>query len=590
MAMIGVKLMDVGESRIVLPSALPRKASMSISSGRRGRGIALSAQLDAESSKSCFGQELRNGVSFSGQGPKGDCRKHDANARKGLSVTLSDLAASQSSEQDLTLDYLRLKGIWSAFSSDEDSLRLPSESEESSSGRNSEAAGVISCTTFNILAPIYKRIKQNDGMRESEVKALWLERNKEIAHLLSTCCSSIICLQEFWLDNQELVQLYTERLEQKGYDIHTLPRTNNRGDGLLTAVDTSRLVVVDAQKLLFNDCGDRVAQVLRLRLASAGKGEEHKDFLVVNTHLLFPHNSDSSNIRLRQVHKILDYLGEYKQRNGLGDLPILLCGDWNGSKRGQVFKFLRSQGFVSTYDLAHQYRDQDQQKWVSHRNHRGNICGVDFIWLLNPQPSQETSEAKPTKFKVNWKSAVFRFIRDRLEEQGLGVKEAYRRFLGPSNAAGLSSQEFQAAMDELGVTGHNSLCLSEVEVGELVEAVDVNGNGLIEYNEFERAFCEESMEGRCDNFGRPGCGFRIGQEEVPGSTCIRWKMQRGIEEPQQDRTASGAEFTLAVEGAFLFPPEVAQGHWPENYSLSDHAPLTAVLSAHVGEYPPQSHS
>ncbi|GKB28796.1 hypothetical protein Tco_0868197 [Tanacetum coccineum] len=50
----------------------------------------------------------------------------------------------------------------------------------------------------------------------------------------------------------------------------------------------------------------------------------------------------------------------------------------NGSKRGHVYKFLRSQGFVSSYDTAHHYTDADAHKWVSHRNHRGNIWGVDY--------------------------------------------------------------------------------------------------------------------------------------------------------------------------------------------------------------------
>lgn len=36
--------------------------------------------------------------------------------------------------------------------------------------------------------------------------------------------------------------------------------------------------------------------------------------------------------------------------------------DWNGSKRGHIYKFLRSQGFVSSYDTAHQYTDADAHK------------------------------------------------------------------------------------------------------------------------------------------------------------------------------------------------------------------------------------
>lgn len=35
---------------------------------------------------------------------------------------------------------------------------------------------------------------------------------------------------------------------------------------------------------------------------------------------------------------------------------------------------------------------------------------------------------------------------------------------------------------------------------------------------------------------------------------------------------------FVVKTAKLFPPEAAQGTWPENYSLSDHAPLTVVFS------------
>lgn len=33
-----------------------------------------------------------------------------------------------------------------------------------------------------------------------------------------------------------------------------------------------------------------------------------------------------------------------------------------------------------------------------------------------------------------------------------------------------------------------------------------------------------------------------------------------------------------VKKAVLFPREAEKGRWPENYSLSDHAPLTVVFS------------
>lgn len=43
-------------------------------------------------------------------------------------------------------------------------------------------------------------------------------------------------------------------------------------------------------------------------------------------------------------------------------------------------------------------------QWVSHRNHRGNICGVDFIWLCNPNKS-----LKP--LRTSWAEAVFGIIK-----------------------------------------------------------------------------------------------------------------------------------------------------------------------------------
>lgn len=37
-------------------------------------------------------------------------------------------------------------------------------------------------------------------------------------------------------------------------------------------------------------------------------------------------------------------------------------------------------------------------------------------------------------------------------------------------------------------------------------------------------------------------------------------------------------YGLTVKDAVLFPPEVETGIWPDNYNLSDHAPLTVTFS------------
>lgn len=40
-------------------------------------------------------------------------------------------------------------------------------------------------------------------------------------------------VQEFWVGNEELVNLYEKRLGDAGYVSFKLGRTNNRGDGMI---------------------------------------------------------------------------------------------------------------------------------------------------------------------------------------------------------------------------------------------------------------------------------------------------------------------------------------------------------------------
>ena len=53
------------------------------------------------------------------------------------------------------------------------------------------------------------------------------------------------------------------------------------------------------------------------------------ELIVANVHLLFPHNEVSQAIRVRELHKLLTYLDEYKATLAR-PLPALICGDFNG--------------------------------------------------------------------------------------------------------------------------------------------------------------------------------------------------------------------------------------------------------------------
>ncbi|PIM98876.1 Transcriptional effector CCR4-related protein [Handroanthus impetiginosus] len=407
----------------------------------------------------------------------------------------------------------------------------------------------VSCTTFNILAPIYKRLNHEDSSyRESDVKDYWLDRNKRILDWLLCERSSIICLQEFWVGNEELVSIYDKRLGDAGYINFKLARTNNRGDGLLTAVHKDYFRIISHRELLFNDFGDRVAQLLHVELIAPFSQNRtnnvRQEILIVNTHLMFPHNSSLCLERLRQVYKILQYVESYQKENKLNPLPILLCGDWNGSKRGHVYKFLRSQGFVSSYDTAHQYTDADAHKWVSHRNHRGNICGVDFIWLLNPNRYRKL-------LKTSWREAVFGMFKYQLRRASLTEDDAFAFLKADSQGDYITYSGFCEALRLLKLIGHCN-GLSDEEIQELWVQADIDGNGVLDYKEFKQRIWNASLS------------------------------EQGVDENDESRgdVVHGTEQTIgfSVKNAVLFPTEVEKGMWPEDYSLSDHARLTVVFS------------
>ncbi|MFS7950043.1 putative EF-hand domain, endonuclease/exonuclease/phosphatase, EF-hand domain pair [Helianthus anomalus] len=407
----------------------------------------------------------------------------------------------------------------------------------------------FSCTTFNILAPIYKRLTyEGRACRESTVRAYWLSRNEKILYLLLRQRSSIICLQEFWVDNEELVDMYDTKLGDAGYVSYKLPRTNNRGDGLLTAVHKDYFRVINHREFLFNDFGDRVAQLLHVEViapfAQCRSKNMCREMLIVNTHLLFPHDSSLSLERLRQVYKILQSVDAYQKENNLDPLPIILCGDWNGSKRGHVYRFLRSQGFESSYDTAHHYTDADAHKWVSHRNHRGNICGVDFIWFLNPNKYRKL-------LKTSWSEAVFGLFKYQVSRASLTDEDAFAFLKAVSNGGDhITYTGFCEALRQLNLIG-KAYGLSEEEIEDLWLQADIDGNGVLDYKEFQQRIWNPM-----------------------------WSDE--IESPNQDEEDSmngtRATIGLDVKQAELFPTETENGCWPEDYSLSDHASLTAVFS------------
>ena len=510
----------------------------------------------------------------------------------------------------------------------------------------------MTVTTFNVLAPCYKRVQQPDGTTAMEAsdRATALDRQTRVLDLVAELDSTCVCLQEFWHADAATAELYATALRRAGYTFHVTPRTGGRPDGLLTAVRDDAFEVVETRDILFNDCGDRVATLVHLRprvaafRAPADASASFGDVLLVNTHLLFPHNSNSTLIRLRESFKILEYLHEYQEyhRGALASrtsaptrrLPVVMCGDFNGTSRGAVARFLSSQGFVSAYDAslgasaaddapiepeaqtppgaarARRATEEEKRGWISHLNHHGECVGVDHVWVLNP--SRQRAGADADAPPPSWKTAIYAMIQAKMLERGLENNAQAFAFFDVDDDRGITKEEFFVAVSMLELTGEGTPGLIESEIELLYEDCDKDGDGRVDFGEFIKKLDVETMEaayrairasqdieeGPWDAVGdlmaaaaSPTvlAGFTVDEDEFEEMAFEDLAIDRAPDRGGADRPAEAAERLsrrerkgapgdLAVAAATL-PEPMTRGVWPspEEFDLSDHGPLTAVL-------------
>jgi hypothetical protein len=100
-------------------------------------------------------------------------------------------------------------------------------------------------------------------------------------------------LQEFWHKNEELCELYRSRLGAAGYTMFQMGRTNDKGDGLFTAISSNHLRVLDMREIVFHDCGDRVAQLFHLQVNQSCMEEIEGNSLGEIQMLLFEGRTDA---------------------------------------------------------------------------------------------------------------------------------------------------------------------------------------------------------------------------------------------------------------------------------------------------------
>jgi endonuclease/exonuclease/phosphatase family metal-dependent hydrolase len=226
---------------------------------------------------------------------------------------------------------------------------------------------------------------------EASFPDVYVPRLSRIVDLIVDLNSDVVCLQEFWVENDQVVDMFKSRLLQR-YQWRQLNRSNRRGDGLVTLVRHG-ITISDHRDIIFRDLGDRVALLLYLTLPSRTPDSPPLRFSVVNTHLVFPHYQYFSIISLRELRKILAYLEMYRLLTGQ-DGPAAICGDFNSTPSQGQYELLRARGWRASCPPG--------TPWITHATHEGRSICCDYVWLLDPR-ARGAAPIEP-----GWRSLVFR--------------------------------------------------------------------------------------------------------------------------------------------------------------------------------------
>ncbi|CAI5741622.1 unnamed protein product [Hyaloperonospora brassicae] len=230
----------------------------------------------------------------------------------------------------------------------------------------------LSLMTFNLLAPCYFR---HGGRLESDDETAFLSRAQAAIQAIQREQCDVVCLQEFWF------QRAYQRAFRSAFDathyLHTAQRPNDKEDGLAVLVDKRKFELHYVENVdLVGEAGDRVALLLHVatKWNRASVQLPQRSFLVVNSHLTFPHSHLYASLRLNQIDRVLAAVRKYIARQALHDVPVLLCGDFNDYD-DPVYRLVTKHGFASMF--AHRH---GREARITHCNHNNREVGVDFIF------------------------------------------------------------------------------------------------------------------------------------------------------------------------------------------------------------------
>ncbi|KDO24665.1 hypothetical protein SPRG_10198 [Saprolegnia parasitica CBS 223.65] len=249
----------------------------------------------------------------------------------------------------------------------------------------------LSVLSFNLLAPCYFR---HGGRLEATDASLYMRRLEALVSPMKAEKSSILCLQEYYFDER-----YMKRFESHfpGFTCHLAKRPGLKEDGLAIFLDSSKLTLHNYTQLDFDKAGERVAMLMHLSipptlLETHTHSFMERSFLLVNTHLTFPHSDINRVMRMSQIQTMLRAVHAYQAKEHLQNCPVVMCGDFNDIY-DPVHNLVLEHGFRSVFSDVH-----GREAKITHCNHNNSEVGVDFIFARIRSKHSSRSQRPTTRF------------------------------------------------------------------------------------------------------------------------------------------------------------------------------------------------
>jgi hypothetical protein len=217
-------------------------------------------------------------------------------------------------------------------------------------------SGQFSIVSFNMLAPVYKRLSSMDLIsgyhkRESQYEEIWKARAQKLKKFFEneifSIPADIIALQEFWLEERYL-NIFREQFYTAGYQLYMLQRTGSKADAVIFVIKTSSFEVKMIENIYLCNMRDRVAIMLWLIHKETGK-----HLLIANTHLSFPHNHFEQAEQLEQIEMITKFMEHFSNKYAIHNSSTrMIVGDLNADLKSNICNHLRKVGYFSCYDIS----------------------------------------------------------------------------------------------------------------------------------------------------------------------------------------------------------------------------------------------